>query len=191
MIFGYARVSKKDQVLDRQIDSLKLAGCEQIFKEKISGRKKEKPVLDDLISRLRKGDLLIVDSLDRLGRTAKELISLLTFFKETGIQFRSLKEGIFDTTSPMGEAIFQIIAILKAMEVEVLRERTKDGLEAARARGRHGGRKAGSYDKKKASTAAILYKTKEYSNSEICEIAGISSSSTLYRYLRYEGAFDK
>ena len=76
MIFGYARVSTKEQSLDRQVDSLKLAGCEEIYKEKISGRKKEKPELDSLFTKLRKGDLLIVDSLDRLGRTSKELINL-------------------------------------------------------------------------------------------------------------------
>ena len=99
------------------------------------------------------------------------------------------KEGIFDTTTPMGEAIFQIIAILKAMEVEVLRERTRDGLKAAPARERNGSRKSGSYDKMKAVTDASLYETKKYSNSEILEITGIRSSSTLYRYLRYEGVY--
>jgi DNA invertase Pin-like site-specific DNA recombinase len=189
MIFGYARVSTKDQLLERQIDSLKLAGCDEIYQEKVSGRKKEKPELDKLLSNLRKGDMLIVDSLDRLGRTAKELIRLLNFFKEQGIQFRSLKEGMFDTTSPMGEAVMQIIAILKAMEVEVIRERTMDGLKAARARGRNGGRKPGSYDKEKAKLAASLYEKGEISVSEIMKAAQIRSKSTLYEYLRYEGVF--
>lgn len=191
MIFGYARVSKPDQVLDRQLDSLKAAGCEEIFKEKISGRKKEKPELERLLSKLRKGDLLIVDSLDRLGRTSKELISLLHWFKENNIKFKSLKEGIFDTTSPMGEAIFQIIAVLKAMEVEVLRERTLDGLNAARARGMKGGRKKGDYDKKKAAAAAHLYKEGKYSIAEIMQMTDIKSKSTLYRFLRYEGVYNK
>jgi DNA invertase Pin-like site-specific DNA recombinase len=188
MIFGYARVSTKDQSLERQIDSLNSDGCDEIFKEKISGRKKEKPELDNLISRLRKGDILIVDSMDRLGRTSKELINLLYYFKENGIQFKSLKEGIFDTTTPMGEAIFQIIAVLKAMEVEVLRERTLDGLKAARARGRKGGRKEGSYNKQRAITAAALYK-QGISILEILKITEIKSKSTLYEYLRREGAF--
>lgn len=93
--------------------------------------------------------MLIVDSLDRLGRTSKELISLLHHFKENGIQFRGLKEGIFDTTTPMGEAVFQIIAILKAMKVEVLRKRTQDGLKAAKARGRNGGRKKAAITNRK------------------------------------------
>jgi DNA invertase Pin-like site-specific DNA recombinase len=189
MIFGYARVSTKEQSLDRQIDSLKIAGCEEIYKEKISGRNKEKPELEKLFSKLRKGDLLIVDSLDRLGRTSKELINLLHFFKENGINFRSLKEGLFDTTTPMGEAVFQIMAVLKAMEVEVLRERTIDGLKAARARGKNGGRKKGDYDKKKAATAASLYQTKNHSISEILDLTGIGSRSTLYRFLRLEGVY--
>jgi len=189
MIFGYARVSTKEQSFVRQIDSLKKEGCEEIFKEKVSGRKKEKPELEKLFSKLRKGDILIVDSLDRLGRTSKELINLLHKFKEDGIQFKSLKEGMFDTTSPMGEAIFKIIAILKAMEVDVLRERTKDGLVAARARGRNGGRKKGDYDRKKSATAALLYKEGKYTVAEILDMTGIKSKSTLYRFLRYEGVY--
>jgi DNA invertase Pin-like site-specific DNA recombinase len=186
MIFGYARVSTKDQVLDRQIDSLKFAGCKEIYKEKISGRKKDKPELEKLLSRIREGDVLIVDSLDRLGRTSKELIILLSEFKAKGIQFKSVKEGIFDTTTPMGEAVFQIIAILKAMEVEVLRERTMDGLKAARARGKNGGRKSGSYNKDRARSAVALYKQQTPIN-EILRITGIKSKSTLYEYLRWEG----
>ncbi len=189
MIFGYARVSTKEQVLDRQVDSLKSVGCKEIFTEKISGRKKQKPQLDLLMSKLRKGDVLVVDSLDRLGRTSKELINLLHHFKETGIQFKSLKEGIFDTTTPMGEAVFQIIAVLKAMEVEVLRERTMDGLSAARARGKKGGRRPGSYYKERATAAAALYK-QNISIQDILKITGIKSKSTLYEYLRREGAYE-
>ena len=189
MIFGYARVSKHDQSLERQIDSLKTVGCEEIYKEKLSGKKKTKPQLDILLSRLRERDLLVVDSLDRLGRTSKELINLLYHFKEKGIQFKSLKEGMFDTTSPMGEAIFHIIAVLKAMEVEVLRERTRDGLKAARARGRKGGRKEGTYNKKRAETAVALYQQKKHSIGQILEMTGIKSRATLYEYLRREGVF--
>jgi len=189
MIFGYARVSTKDQSLERQIDSLNSAGCIEIFQEKISGRNKEKPELEKLFGKLRSDDILIVDSLDRLGRTSKELIKLLHHFKENGIQFKSLKEGIFDTTTPMGEAVFQIIAILKAMEVDVLRERTMDGIKAARARGRNGGRKEGSYNKEKAKFAATLYKSGNHSIKEILKATGIKSSSTIYRYLRKEGVY--
>ncbi len=185
MIFGYARVSTKDQNLDLQVDALLKEGCDDVFSEKISGRSEKKPKLEELLSKLRDGDVVVVYSLDRLGRTSKELISLLSDFKEKGIQFKSLQEGIFDTTSPMGEAVFQIIAVLKAMEVQVLSERTKHGLEAARARGRKGGRPKGSYDKNKAAAAVTLYK-RELPISEITGSLKISRS-TLYQYLRNEG----
>lgn len=188
MVFGYARVSTKDQKLDRQIDSLKLAGCEEIFKEKISGTRKDKPQFDILMLKLREGDILVVDSLDRLGRTAKELIRLLDYFKENKIHLKSLKEGMFDTTSPMGEAVFQIIAILKAMEVKVLSERTMDGLKAARARGRKGGRKKGVYNKMKAAAAVKLYQD-DMPISQILKETEIKSKATLYQYLRKEGAY--
>lgn len=185
MKFGYARVSTKDQSLDLQVDALKKEGCKEIFSEKLSGRSAKKPKLEELLSKLREGDTVIVYSLDRLGRTSKELINLLTDFKEKGIQFKSLQEGMFDTTSAMGEAVFQIIAILKAMEVQVLSERTKDGLNAARARGKKGGRPKGSYNKSKAAAAVTLY-GKELPISEITSTLGISRS-TLYEYLRREG----
>lgn len=116
------------------------------------------------------------------------MINLLQHFKGNGIQFKSLKEGLFDTTTPMGEAVFQIVAILKVMEVEVLRERTMDGLKAARARGRNGGRKKGSYNKQRAVAVAALYK-QEIPISEIMQITSIKSKATLYEYLRREGVF--
>jgi DNA invertase Pin-like site-specific DNA recombinase len=185
MIFGYARVSTKEQNLNLQTDALKKAGCEKIFQEKVSGRSPNRPELLKLLEQIRSGDTLIAFSVDRLGRTTRELIILLNDFKEKGIAFKSLTEGIFDTTSPMGEAIFQIIAILKAMEVNVLRERTIKGLEAARARGLNGGRPEGSYNKKKASAVVTLYKQKETIN--FIEETQNISRSTIYRYLRKEG----
>ncbi len=189
MNFGYARVSTKDQKLDLQIDALMNAGCEKVFSEKISGKKISRPEFDSLIKELRSGDTLMVYSLDRLGRTSKQLINLLSDFKEKGIQFKSLQEGMFDTSSAMGEAIFQIIAILKAMEVQVLSERTKAGLDAARARGRKGGRPVGSYNKTKAAAASSLYQ-KKLPISEILDTLKISRS-TLYDYLRRENVYKK
>ena len=185
MIFGYARVSTKEQNLNLQTDALKKAGCEKIFQEKVSGRSPNRPELLKLLEQIRSGDTLIAFSVDRLGRTTRELIILLNDFKEKGITFKSLTEGIFDTSSPMGEAIFQIIAILKAMEVNVLRERTIKGLEAARARGLNGGRPEGSYNKKKASAVVTLYKQKE--TIDFIEETQNISRSTIYRYLRKEG----
>ena len=185
MILGYARVSTREQNLNLQTDALKKAGCERIFQEKVSGRATNRPELSKLLEQIRTGDTLIAFSVDRLGRTTRELVILLNDFKEKGIMFKSLTEGVFDTTSPMGEAIFQIIAILKAMEVNVLRERTIKGLEAARARGLNGGRPEGSYNKKKASAVVTLYKQKETIN--FIEETQSISRSTIYRYLRNEG----
>ena len=185
MNFGYARVSKKDQNLDLQIDALQKAGCDRIFEEKLSGRSVFLPNQDKLFSQLRKDDILIVNSIDRLGRTAKQLIDLFYDLKQKGINFRSLTEGVIDTTTPMGEAVFQIMAILKGMEVSILIERTNQGLEAARARGRKGGRKPGSYNKVTAAAAATLYQ-KGDSVSDILKTLNISRA-TLYEYLRKEG----
>ncbi len=185
MNFGYARVSKKDQNLDLQIDALHKAGCDKIFEEKLSGRSVFLPNQEKLFSQLRKGDILIVNSIDRLGRTAKQLIDLFYELKQKGINFRSLTEGVIDTTTPMGEAVFQIMAILKGMEVSILIERTNQGLEAARARGRKGGRKPGSYNKVTAAAAATLYQ-KGDPVSDILKTLKISRA-TLYEYLRKEG----
>jgi DNA invertase Pin-like site-specific DNA recombinase len=185
MNFGYARVSKKDQNLDLQIDALQKAGCDKIFEEKLSGRSVFLPNQDKLFSQLRKDDILIVNSIDRLGRTAKQLIDLFYDLKQKGINFRSLTEGVIDTTTPMGEAVFQIMAILKGMEVSILIERTNQGLEAARARGRKGGRKLGSYNKVTAAAAATLYQ-KGDPVSDILKTLNISRA-TLYEYLRKEG----
>jgi DNA invertase Pin-like site-specific DNA recombinase len=185
MNFGYARVSKKDQNLDLQIDALQKAGCDKIFEEKLSGRSVFLPNQDKLFSQLRKDDILIVNSIDRLGRTAKQLIDLFYDLKQKGINFRSLTEGVIDTTTPMGEAVFQIMAILKGMEVSILIERTNQGLEAARARGRKGGRKPGSYNKVTAAAAATLYQ-KGDTVSDILKTLSISRA-TLYEYLKKEG----
>lgn len=189
MIFGYARVSTKEQYLDRQLDSLQKAGCEEIFSEKVSGRKSEKTELKKLLGNLRKGDTLIVDSLDRLGRTSKELIIILNHFRDNDISFKSLKEGHFDTTTAMGKAIMEIMAILKAMEVEVLRERTIEGIKSARARGKSPGRPKGSYDEVKATAVARLYKVGAPID-EIVETLNISRS-TIYEHLRRKGLIVK
>lgn len=184
MKYGYARVSTKEQNLEPQIDALNGAGCEKIFKEKASGRKSNRHEFTKMLETLLPGDTLVVYSIDRLGRTSKELINLLSDFKENSINLKSLTEGVFDTTSPMGEAIFQIMAIMKALEVNVLRERTMSGIESARARGRIGGRVKGSYNKRNAALTASLYK-KGHSISYILDDVGICRS-TLYEYLKRE-----
>ena len=185
MKIGYARVSTKDQDLSLQVDALKREGCEEIYKEKASGKKKDRKELEDMLDKIRKGDEVIVYSLDRLGRTRKQLLDLLDEFKEREVHFKSLSEEYFDTTTPMGQAIFEIMAILKAMEVNVLSERTKAGLATARARGRNGGRPVGTHNKTKSGAAAHRYQ-QGIPVDEICSDLDISRS-TLYRYLRLEG----
>jgi DNA invertase Pin-like site-specific DNA recombinase len=189
MILGYARVSTKDQNIDLQINALKKAGCEKIFQEKASGRKESRPELDKLLAHLRPGDILLVHSLDRLGRTMKQLVELMAEFKTKGVQFKSISEGVFDTTSPMGEAIFQIMAVLKAMEVNILRDRTLKGLEAASLRGRKGGRPKGSYNEIKAAAAVSLYK--ENTSIDVILTNLNISRATLYVYLRKKGVDNK
>jgi DNA invertase Pin-like site-specific DNA recombinase len=122
--------------------------------------------------------------LDRLGRTVKQLIDLISDFKTRHIHFKSISEGVFDTTSPMGETILQIIAILKAMEINISRERTLSGLAAARSRGRKGGRPEGSYNKITAAAAVSLYQ-KDIPVSDILSTLQISRA-TLYNYLKKE-----
>jgi DNA invertase Pin-like site-specific DNA recombinase len=177
-------VSQSKQNLDHQNLALKNAGCTRIFSEKVSGMKTNRSELNKLLETLRKDDTLIVFSLDRLGRTTHQLVQLMDEFREKGIHFKSLTEGVFDTGSPMGRAIYEIMAVLKAMEVNILRERTRSGLVAARARGRIGGRPKGSYNKLKSAAAANLY-AKGETVAEITKTLGISSS-TLYEYLRRE-----
>ena len=187
MIFGYIRVSKDEQNYDLQTDAVKEAGCEEIFKEKISGASKHRPQFEKLISHLRKDDVVVVWRIDRLGRTTLELIKLMVEFREKGVEFRSLTEGI-DTTTPMGRVWFMLSAIFAENEREIIRERSKAGVEAARARGKLGGRPKGlsKEAKGKAFTAAILYKEGR-SISQIRGALKIGSNSTVYSYLRYEG----
>ena len=187
MVFGYIRVSKDEQNYDLQTNALKKAGCEEIFKEKISGASKHRPQFEKLISHLRKDDVVVVWRIDRLGRTTLELIKPMVEFREKGVEFKSLTEGI-DTTTPMGRVWFMLSAVFAENEREIIRERSKAGVEAARARGKIGGRPKGLSNaaKEKAQTAAILYKEGR-SISQIRGALKIGSNSTVYSYLRYEG----
>jgi DNA invertase Pin-like site-specific DNA recombinase len=177
--FGYARVSTIDQNLELQIDELKKAGCDKIFQEKVTGTRKDRPELAEMLKMLRPGDKVVVWKLDRIGRSFKHLIELIEHFKENKIEFISLKENI-DTTSATGKLIFNIFASLSEFEREMISERTKAGLAAARARGREGGRP--KVKKEKIDLALKMYKSKDYSISEIIEATGIGKT-TLYRYL--------
>jgi DNA invertase Pin-like site-specific DNA recombinase len=141
MKIGYARVSTVEQNEASQMDALNDASCERIFVETYSGKSKNRPELQRMIDTLREGDIVVVQRLDRLGRSLKDLIELLDGFKQQGVQFISLNENI-DTTTAIGELAFHMIGSIAQFERRLISERTKAGLDAARARGRKGGRKA-------------------------------------------------
>lgn len=180
MLIGYARVSTIDQNLALQLDSLKKAGCEKIFEDKASGGKVDRPGLQAALDFAREGDSVLVWRLDRLGRSLKHLIELVTQLNERKVGFCSLQEAI-DTTTSGGKLVFQIFGALAEFERNLIRERTQAGLEAARARGRNGGRPK-ALDQRKVELAYQLYDAKKQSIKEICQFLGISKP-TLYSYL--------
>ena len=187
MKIGYARVSTKDQSLNLQEDALKKSGCEIIYSEHISGAKSDRPELLKMKEHLRKGDIVVVWKLDRLGRSLRDLVDLISRFQNKGIGFQSLQDHI-DTTTPTGKLTFHIFAALAEFERDIISSRTKAGLAAARARGRVGGRPKGLSKKAqdKARLAESLYLEKKRSIKEICDHLDISKP-TLYRYLRSRG----
>lgn len=138
-LLGYARVSTADQVLDRQVDALTQAGCTRIFTDTISGAAKVRPGLDELLAYARPGDTIVIQALDRLGRTTLDLLALVEDLTARGVSLRILTLGV-DTGTPAGQLVLTVMAALAQMERDILRERTMDGLAAARARGRVGGR---------------------------------------------------
>ena len=185
MKLGYARVSTNEQDLSLQLDALQEAGWDKICEDRISGGKTERPGLQEALSYIRKGDTLVVWRLDRLGRTLKHLIETVNELEERGIGFQSLQEAI-DTTTSSGRLVFHIFGALAEFERNLIRERTHAGLEAARARGRKGGRPK-ALNTKKIELLYELYDSKKHTVKEICEMMGISKP-TLYSYLRESGA---
>ena len=180
MKIGYAWVSSNGQSLDSQEDALKRVGCEKVYFEKESGGKDDRPVLNEVLNFLREGDTLVVYKLDRLGRSTRKLLELIEDLKERGVDFISLSDSI-DTTTPQGRFFFTVMAAFAEMERDLIRERTKAGLKAARARGRKGGRPQKA--KKDVDKAVKLYNTGEYTVPEIEKMTGVSKP-TLYRYLK-------
>ena len=179
MKIGYARVSTEEQNLDRQLDSLKEAGCEKIFKEKITGTKKDRPELDKLMEHLREGDLIIISDLTRLSRSVKDLFSLVDQIEKKGANIKSLKESWMDTSTPQGKLMFTIFAGISQFERVLISQRTLEGLAAARSRGRNGGRP--KKDEKALILALKMYQEKAYSISEITKATGVSKT-TIYKY---------
>lgn len=177
--FGYARVSTEQQNLDRQLDMLTQYGVDYIFNEKMTGTKRNRLELNKLLDRLMAGDTIVVESLSRLGRSTKDLIELVDLFEKKQVHLVSLKEQI-DTSTPAGKLLFTLMSAIAQFERDVIAERTREGLNAARARGRVGGRPR--TNQQKVRQAVKLYQTGQYSVREIEELTGVKKS-TLYRRL--------
>lgn len=183
MIIGFARVSTLEQNLDRQLDTLKEYGAERIFQEKISGTKSssKRPELEKMMLTLREGDTLVVSEFSRLSRSTKDLIDIVERLNKMGVEIVSLKEQ-FDTTTATGKLMLTMISALCQFERDILAERTMEGLRAARARGRKGGRpRAGNESIKKKAIA--LYEANTMTIKEIAEVSNVSTS-TVNRWIK-------
>ena len=183
MKIGYARVSMQDQNLDRQLDNLRSAGCERIFNEKMTGTKSDRPELKTMLLTLRSGDILVIDSFSRLSRSTKDLLELVEQLTAMGVHLVSLKENL-DTTTATGKLMLTMLSALSQFERDLIAERTIDGLKAARARGRCGGRPRSGSDKDRKQALA-MYHANVMSNGEIAAKFNISTR-TLGRWLHEE-----
>lgn len=178
MKIGYARVSTMDQNLDRQIDALTKAGCKKIFSEKASGKSKNRPELQRMLEYMRSGDQVVVTKLDRIGRNTKNLIELSEQFESKGVDFISLGDSI-DTSTATGRLFFSVLAAIAQFEADLNRERTLEGLAAAKRRGNTGGRP--KKDSEMVDRAIKMYNAKTFTVREISQATGLSKSS-IYRY---------
>jgi len=181
MTIGYARVSTIDQNLDRQLDSLNGCGAEKIFTEKVTGKKTDRPELLRMMDQLRDGDIVIISELTRLSRSTKDLFTIVEQIQSRGANIRSLKETWLDTTTPHGKLMFTIFAGLSQFEADLTAQRTQEGLAAARARGRLGGRPKVSPNK--SNMALKMYDSKDFTVAEICKSCRMGKT-TLYRLLK-------
>jgi DNA invertase Pin-like site-specific DNA recombinase len=190
MLIGYARVSTHEQILDLQLDALFKAGCDpdKTYTDKISTRKAERPKLAQALDQLREGDTLVVWRLDRLGRSLQELINLVDVIHAKGAGFKSLTENM-DTTTPGGKLVFHFFAALAEFERDIIQERTRAGLAAARARGRRGGRpklESSPAKLRKIEMARALHADTSHTIEDICNTLHISRA-TLYRWVGLGG----
>ncbi len=184
MLVGYARVSTGEQNLDLQTDALEGAGCERIFTDTVSGAKADRPGLADALDFIRAEDTLVVWKLDRLGRSLKDLIGKVEELDRLGAGFKSLHEGI-DTTTPAGKLTFHLFGALAEFERDIIRQRTLAGLEAARRRGRKGGRPR-ALSEEDIPDIQRLMKSEDVLVKDICRMYEIDRS-TLYRYVGPDG----
>lgn len=181
MLVGYARVSTQDQKLELQRDALKEAQCERVFEDKVSGAKADGSSLIEALAFMRPGDTLVIWKLSRLGRSMKQLIETVQAMQDRGIELKSLNENI-DTRTPTGKLLFHIVASFAQFERDNMIENTKAGLEAARSRGKKGGRKP-VMDEKKLRYALALRSDPTLAITDICKTLGISRAA-FYRYTK-------
>jgi len=179
-LLGYARVSTTEQNLDLQVDELTAAGCWRVWTDLASGALDRRPQLDAVLAQLRPGDTLVVWRLDRLGRSLRHLIDVVTALEERGVGFRSLRENI-DTTTAGGRLVFHLFGALAQFEREIIRDRTVAGLTAARARGRVGGRPS-KLSAEQCRQARKMYDERELTVEQIGQVLGVSRTS-IYRAL--------
>jgi len=172
MRIGYARVSTQDQNPELQLDALTAAGCEQIFQEKASGKDRVRPELETCLKVVRSGDSLVVWRLDRLGRSLKDLVEIVTNLESRGVGFVSITENV-DTVSTSGKLVFHLFAALAEFERSLIRERTIAGITAARARGRKGGRKL-KMDKSDVRKAAAMLLDPLMTKTEVAQHFGVT-----------------
>ena len=181
MKIGYARVSTKEQNPDLQYDALTKDGCEKVFCDYVSGAKNERPEYSKSLKFLRRGDMLVVWKLDRLGRSLPDLISKVKYLKENGIEFKSIQDNI-DTSTPGGRLVFHIMGSLAEFERDLIRERTNAGLAASRSRGKIGGRPK-SLDNSQIGMLKALHADKTNDVKKIMETMGVGKT-TLYKYVK-------
>lgn len=182
MVYGYARVSTRQQDLSRQLDLLDRYECNKIYTEKISGIRANRPELNKLKKRVKENDKIIIESFSRLGRSTKDLIDLVYFFEKKGVKVISIKEN-FDTQTPQGKLMMTVFQAFSQFERDIIVERTKEGLESARARGNIGGRPR--IDPALIQHALHLYQKEGKAVVDICAQTGLKRS-TFYRYLSLE-----
>jgi DNA invertase Pin-like site-specific DNA recombinase len=187
---GYARVSTRSQKDDSQIDELSGYGCDKIFADKASGKLADRPELDKALAYLREGDVFVITRLSRAMRSLKHLLALADDLRERGIDLVVLRQHI-DTTTPTGRLVFHILGAIDEFQRELIIEGTREGLDAARARGRTGGRKP-KLSAAKAATVRRMYQAigpdgkRLHTVAEIAQTAGVHRT-TVYDYLNKEG----
>jgi DNA invertase Pin-like site-specific DNA recombinase len=176
MLIGYARASLEKQAIERQLDELTAAGVEKrhIFQEKMTGTQRNRPELNQMLSALKQGDTVIVVELSRMGRSTKDLLEIVELIHNKGAMFRSLNETWLDTTTPHGKFLLTVFAGLSQFERDLIAERTRSGLQAAKARGRTGGRP--HTEEEKVAEVKNLHKA-GVSVAEIVRETGVSRST--------------